>query len=222
MSRTMTPAGRPEFLEELLAVRDDPKVESFALALARDPELARDALDETYCAVARVRNPECIEDLRAYFCRTLRRVVNKLRNQLGATLVEDFGRVAEAHQDTPGCHPLPPPPIAETVSSGLLAQNWLEPFAADPEELASRVASRSPRPVHYQGVIVAVSGRVLVAIVTGDVCDADSNAALCADYPEWFAEPGCTENTLHQRLSRARADVRALLRTIISRRDLYR
>jgi hypothetical protein len=193
----------------------------YVLALAGNLDLAQDALNETYCAVARVRNPELIEDLRAYFCRTLRRIVNKLRYQLGATLLEDFDQAAEAHQDKPGCHPLPPRPVAETVTSGLLAQDWLEAFAADREALASRVPGRSPRPAYYQGVVVAVSGQVLVAIVTGDVCDADSNPALRAAYPEYFAEPDAAENTLHQRYSRARADVRSLLQSIIDRDDLY-
>ena len=221
MPSTTTPAGRPEFHEELRKIREDPQVMAYVLALAGNLDLARDALNETYCAVARVRNPECIEDLRAYFCRVLRRTVNKLRYQLGATLLEDFDQAVEAHQDKPGCHPLPPQPVAETVSSGLLARDWLEPFAADREELASRVPGRSPRPAYYRGVVVAVSGQVLFAIVTGDVCDADSNPALRAAYPEWFAEADAAENTLHQRCSRARADVRRLLQSIIDRDDLY-
>ena len=62
---------------------------------------------------------------------------------------------------------------------------------------------------------------MLHANVTGDVSDADSNSELIAAYPEWFAEPGCAENARHQRFCRARADVRHLLSTIVSRDDLY-
>ena len=220
MTRTVKPAGPPEFRNELAAVRDDPRIKSFALRLAGDLDLARDALNETYLAVARVQHPEHIDDLRKYFCRTLRRIVSRLRKQLGAIVIEDFDRIAEGHQDKPGCHPLPPPSVAETVISGLLAQDWLEQFTADREELASRVPGRSPRAERYRATIVAAAERLIVAIATADVCDADSNPALSAMYSQWFAEPGCAENTLHQRFSRARADIRALLRTIISRDDL--
>jgi DNA-directed RNA polymerase specialized sigma24 family protein len=221
MSGTVTPDGRPDFRQELLAIREDPKVRNFALARAGDPELAKDALHETYCAVLRVRNPQQIRNLRAYFYRALTNAVNQLRYQLGAALVEDFGRVAETHQDEPGCHPAPPRPLDETVGIDLLARTWLGHFAAERGELATRVPDRSPDPCRYCDVIVTIAQLVLLAIVTGDVSDADSNPALRAAYPQWFAEPGCAENTCHQRFSRARADVRGLLRTIISRDDLY-
>ena len=87
-------------------------------------------------------------------------------------------------------------------------------------ELATRVPGRSPDPGRYRDVIVAVAELVLLAIVAGDVSDADSNQALRAAYPQWFGEPGCADNTCHQRFSRARADVRDLLRAIISRDEL--
>lgn len=224
MDGTATPDRNPDrarhrFLEQLLEIRQDPKVKSLALRRAGDLELAKDALNQAYYAVAR-RGPEGIRDLRAYYCQTLINVVNNLRHQFAASLTEDFERVAESHQDKSGCLALPRP-VDETVCSRLLAEAWLEPFATRGGELAAQVPGRSADPKRYRSVVVTVSERVLRANVTGDVSDADSNSELIAAYPEWFAEPGCAENTRHQRFCRARADVRDLLSTIVSRDDLY-
>lgn len=221
MAAFSTGDGRPEFLRKLLEIRNDPQVKRLALQRARDPDLAEDALDETYYAVAQVRHPERINDLRAYFCKVLIRKVNYLRYQLGAALVEDFSRVAESHQDECGYRSRPPRPHDESVSLDLLLKAWLRCFAAQRVELASRVAGRSPDSARYCDVIVTVAEWLLPAIITGDVSDANFNSALLAEDPEWFDEPGCAENTRHQRLSRARADIRALLRSIINRDDLY-
>lgn len=210
--------ARQRFLEGLLAIRHDPKVKSLALRRAGDVELAQDALSQAYYAVAR-RGPEGIQNLRAYYCRTLINAVNGLRHQFAAILTEDFERVAESHQDRPGGLPHPRA-IDETVCSHLLAGAWLEPFATRRGELAAQVPARSPDPQRYRAMIVTVAERVLRANVTGDVSDADSNPELIVVYPDWFAEPGCAENSRHQRFCRARADVRALLATIVSRDDL--
>jgi hypothetical protein len=221
MPDTTPPLDDQGLPQELAAILREPRIKSLALWWAGTPELAEDALYAAYCAVARMRNPQQIRDLRAYFCRTLYRAVNELRYQLGASLVEDFGRVADTHQDEPGSNVLPPRPFDETVILVQLSRDWFGCFAAQRAELASRVPGRSPDPVRYRDTIVSIAQRVLFAIVTEDVSDADSNPALCAAYPDWFAEPGCAENTCHQRFSRARLDVRGLLRTIISRDDLY-
>jgi DNA-directed RNA polymerase specialized sigma24 family protein len=224
MDGTVTPGGDPHygrqhFLEQLREIWQDPAVKRLALRRSGDPELASDVLNQAYYAVAR-RGPEGIRDLRAYYCRTLINVVSDLRSHSAVSLTEDFERIAESHQDKPGCESVPRL-VDETVCSRLLAAAWLEPFAAQRGELAGQVPRRSSDPNHYRAVIVAVSERVLRANATSDVSDADSNPELIAAYPEWFAEPGCAENTRHQRFSRARADVRDLLRTIVSRDDLY-
>lgn len=223
MNGTATPDGSPNprqlFLDQLLEIWQDPKVKGLALRRTGDVELAKDALNQAYDAVAR-RGPEGIRDLRAYYCRTLINVANKLRYQFAPSSTGDFERVAKSHQDKPGCQPVPHL-VNQTVCSRLLAVAWLEPFASRRGELARQVPGRSPDPNRYRAVIVAVSERVLRANVTSDVSDADSNPELTAAYPEWFAEPGYADNTRHQRFSRARTDVRDLLRTIVSRDDLY-
>ena len=220
MLTTTTPDRWPDFQQDLLAIRNDPGVRSLALRRARDPELAEDALQASYCAVARVANPAAIRNLRAYFCRVLLREVHRLRGQLGATLMEDFTSVADAYQGRSGGNLPARRPLAETVSTHLLAEAWLEPFAARRQKLADDMPGRSPDPRRYRDVIVNVAERVLCRIITEEISDADYNTALSTAYPEWFDEPGCAENTRHQRFRRAREDVRALLRRIISRGDL--
>src|ERR1700733_5592541 len=126
---TTSPHRWPDFQQELLAIRDDPTVRSLARRRAGDPELALDALQSAYYAVARVADPTAIRNLRAYFCQVLTREIYRLLGQLGAMLIEDFTSVADAHQGRPGGQLPVPPPVAETVSTHLLTQAWLEPFA---------------------------------------------------------------------------------------------
>ena len=179
-----------------------------------------DALQAAYCAVTQVTDPTTIRNLRAYFCQVLTREIYRLLGQLGATLVADFTSVADARQGRSGGQLSVPQPVAETVSTRLLTEAWLEPFAARREELTASIPGRSPDPGRYRAMIVTVAERVLRTIITGDISDADYNAALRAAYRDWFAEPGCNDNACHQRFRRARADVRELLRTIINRDDL--
>jgi len=181
-----------------------------------------DALQEAYYAVARVKDPTAIRNLRAYFCQVLTREIYRMLGQLGAMLVEDFTSVADAHQGRSGGLLSVPQSVAETVSTHLLTEAWLEPFATRCGELTASVPGRSPDPGRYRAMIVTVAERVLRAIVIADTTDADYNTALRGAYAEWFAEPGYPENTYHQRFSRARADVRALLRAVVSRDDLNR
>ena len=173
--------------------------------------------------MARIKDPSEIEDLRAYFCRVLIRMVSALRGQLGAILPDDFAGLADACQAKARGEALrsPESPVDETVAANLLAHGWLERFTAERESLAAAVPGRSPYPSRYSELIVSVAERVLRSIVKADVCDADGNPALRAAYPEWFADDDGTVGNAHQRFSRARADVRGLLRAIVSRNDLY-
>ena len=122
LHRTTTPDGRTGFQQELLAIR------------------------EAYCAVAGVENPERIKDLRAYFCRVLINEVYHLRGQLRATLVQDCESLAGVRPGDGGCSPVSPRPFDETVGTRLVAQTWLERFAAQREGLraAYRLLLMSP------------------------------------------------------------------------------
>ena len=165
------------------------------------------------------QHPERIEDLRRYFCRVLINEVNHLRGQLRATLVEDFESLAEAHQGEVGCPPAPLP-VEETVSMSLACEAWLERLCARRAELMPQVPGRSEDHDRYRGVIIAIAVQVLRSVFAADVSEADSDEALRAAYPEWFAAEGATTGNLYQRLSRARADVRAVLKLVIDRDEL--
>lgn len=215
MSSAATPAGRQDYFQRLLAIAEDAQVKRFALARAGDLELAEDALQQTYDAMARIKDPGGIADLKAYFYKVLIRAIYALRGQLGAILADDFPGLADASQDNA------PRPVDETVAAKLLARGWLERFMAGRASLTAAVPGRSPDPGRYRELIASVAEQVLRSTVAGDVCDADGNPALRVAYPEWFAEGDGTAANAHQRFSRARADVRGLLQAIVSRDDLY-
>lgn len=221
MPSPSTPAdGWSDFLEQLALIREDPKVKRLARARAGDSELAEDALQETFYAVARLRNPDRIVDLRAYYCRVLLRNIHRLRSQLGAILIEDFGVVADTCQRKPGGEP-PPPPFDEAVGSQLLIQDMLRYLATHRATLSYTAPGRSPDPARYRDVIVTVVERVLLASVAGGLGDAEQNLAFRALYPRWFAEAGVAISNVHQRFARARVDVCRLLQEITRRCDPY-
>lgn len=212
--------GWSDFLEQLTVIREDPKVKSLARSRAGDSELAEDALQEAYYAVARLENPERIVDLRAYYCRVLLRNIHRLRSQLGAILIEDFGVVTDTCQRKPGGEP-PPLPFDEAVGSHLLIQGFLRHLVLHRTALTRTVPGRSSDPARYRDVIVTVVERVLHASVAGGLSDAEQNLAFGTLYPQWFAETGVAIANIHQRSSRARADVCRLLQEIIRHCDPY-
>jgi hypothetical protein len=212
-------AGQQDFFERLAAIREDPQIALFARARAGGPELAADALQEAYCAVAGRRDYEKINDLRSYFCRVLINEIYRLR-RVGAVPVGNLEEAAGAGKGNASAHPSLEP-FDEALCTNLLVRSWLRRLAANRGSLAHQVPGRSPDPRRYRVLIVACAEGILVAILTKDICDADSNSALGATYPEWFAEKGCSTANLHQRFKRAKDDVRVLLKLIIDRDDLY-
>jgi hypothetical protein len=210
--------SRPDFQQELLAIRKDPEVKSLALRRAMSPEVAEDALQTAYCAVSRVANPAAIKNLRAYFCSTLIREIYRERGQLGAAATGDFTDLIDIRQGRSGVGPTAARPVPEVAAIRVLGQGWLDAFKGR-GELAARVPRRSPDPARYQMTIVGVAEHLLSAILA-EHADADLNAALRARYAEWFSAPGSAKNTRDQRLLRGRGDICALLKTIIERRDL--
>lgn len=213
-------AGRADYLEQLTAIREDPQVKKLARARAADPDLADDALQETFDAVARIRHPEQIDDLRRYYCKVLIRNVYRLHAQLGADVVGDPERLADARARGLGGEALPPL-FDETVHTDMLARSWLERFAKQRAVLARKVPGRSPKPGQYRDVIVTTAEGMLLAVATRDFRAVDLNLSLRAAYPGWFAERGSEIGNIHQRLARGRADVCRLLRTFIRRGELY-
>src|SRR5215469_18146829 len=92
-----SPRGRPEtFYAELAKIRSDPEIWGLALRRAGKHDLAQDALQETYYSVARVKDPDHIENLRAFFCRALINEINRMLGRPGPVPVEDPETVAGA------------------------------------------------------------------------------------------------------------------------------
>jgi len=69
-------------------------------------------------------------------------------------------------------------------------------------------------------VVCDAAGQVLRDGINGEPSDADTNPALRAAYPEYFAQPDASADLLHQRFRRARENVKALLQAVVSRDEL--
>jgi DNA-directed RNA polymerase specialized sigma24 family protein len=214
-----TAAGQHDFQRKLTEIWEDPQVRRIARAYARDTEVAQDALQEAFYAVARHKHPDEIRDLNGYFCAVLIRKVKTLLGQPIGIPVEDINTLADASAGRAGGEPLPWS-VEETVCSDLQTEILLGRLAAQRRALSRAVPGRSANASRYRDTIFATAELVLVSIAKRDVSDADGNASLVAAYPEWFAEPGLATVNAYQRFSRARADVKSLLRSIVSLDDL--
>ena len=206
--------------QQLAEILEDPRIRSLALRYAAHPALADDALQSTYYAMARLKHLDQIQNLRAYVRKVLIREIHRERGQLGAIVVDDFARVAEAHQEAAGCHPVPPPAVDDAVCATVQAEAWLERFAAQRDYLRAGVPARSDEPDRYRAVIYDAAGQVLYDGINGESSEADTNPALRAAYPGYFDQPDAAPNALYQRFRRARTDVRALLQAVVRRDEL--
>ena len=220
MPSPTNPTGREAFLRDLETIWDDPRIRRLARLRAGDPEIAEDALQEAFCAVARYGDPEKIEDLRKYFCRVLINQINRLLRLPAPALVDNFENVADACQDNTWGQPLHEP-FDKTLCTHLLVRGRLRRLVAHRAYFIREMPGRSHDPSRYRALIVTLAERILAASVSGGMGNADVNSALRAEYPEWFNELGCGTANAHQRFKRAREDVRDLLQLIISREDLY-
>lgn len=208
---------REDFDRELLAITADPKVRNLAARRAGDRDLAEDVVQEAWYIVNRMPHPERIADLRAYFCTVVIHQASRLRSAPGMSLYDDLEIALSVH------HRLDPASrnLEEGAIAHLMAQARLARFTARKHVLRSIVPGRSPNPDRYRDLIIAAAEAIIAAAVALDhASDKDSRERLLAEYPEWFAEPGSTENTCDQRLSRARADLRALLQKVVPREEL--
>lgn len=207
------------FREDLARLVRDPAIRRLAHARAGSRELAEDALQETYCAVARVKSPQAIQDLRAYYCRSLIREIIHQRSPSSLVPVEDIATTAE--QERAGSPFRDPPTSVENEACiRLLAETMLTRLEHDRDQLMSSVPARSPDHRRYRAAIIAAAQVILLLLLRGDTAPADWNTILKSGYPQWCDEPGSPRDARDQRLSRARRDVQSLLRTILSRYEL--
>ena len=107
------------------------------------------------------------------------------------------------------------------VCTSLQVQSWLKRLIDERDDLLSAIPARSHEPGCYKALIYAAAEQVLHAGMSGDVAEADTNDMLRASYPEYFQQPGTAPNTCDQRFRRARMDVRALLRSVVSHDELF-
>jgi len=209
------------FQDELTRIWRDPQIRRLARLRAGSPDLAEDALQETFYSVARVKDPGHIENLRAFFCRALINQINHLRRQIHPLPVEDPETLAWPRQHGIRLHaPAATRPVDEAAVWLQLAETWRQRFQREHARLMAMVPERSKDPLRYRQVIVATAAKILHAAADGHVNWADSDLALRAAYPGWFEEPGRTRDTCYQRLSRARAEVRVVLRAVVDRDEL--
>lgn len=218
-SPSIPDAERADYLERLTVIREDPQVKRLARARAVDSGVAEDALQEAFYVMARIVQPGYIDDIRKYFCKVLLRCIYQMSSQLRAVAVDDAGGLVDACGHGLGGEALPPQ-FDEAVHTSMLTRSWLERLAKQRAELTDKVPGRSTEPGRYRDVISTSTEGMLLAIATGDFRDIDLNLTLRAAYPEWFAERGAAISNIHQRLARARADIRDLLKSVISRDEL--
>lgn len=209
------------YRDELLNLWKDPSIRRFAQFRAGCPELAEDALQEVFYSLDRVKEPERIENLRAFFFKALVREIEHQRRQLGPRPVESLETAAGyRRQDILWADPADRWVDRKAVLA-VLAETWLARFRREREQLAATVPDRcSPRPGCYRSAIVGVAETILRSLVAGSVSSADCNEALQATLPGWFDAPGCSADNRYQRLSRARQDIWELLKEVIDRKDL--
>jgi DNA-directed RNA polymerase specialized sigma24 family protein len=208
--------GLTEFHREMLAIANDPGVKSLAKRHGGDRELAEDVIQESLYAVIRISDPDRIEDRRAYFCTVVIHAADRLRRVSGTTLLDDLETALRTRR---GRSPAPRS-LEQAAVFHLMVQTWLARLVERKTQLRETVPGRSADPDRYRDLIVTIAEPVLLAAAHGEASTEDSNPALQARYPEWFAEPGCAENSCHQRLSRARADLRVLLQKVVTHDEL--
>jgi|ERR1039457_3670784 hypothetical protein len=212
--------GPASFHEELLSICTAPETWRLALRRAGSRDLAEDALQETFYSVSRVKDPGHIENLRAFVCKALIHEIYHQRGLLRPIPVENPETAAGCRQQgLPLSNPAPNAVDGEAVWF-VLAGTWFTRFHREREELAVIVPERSNDSRRYRQVIVAVAEKILRDAMEGQVSSADCNEALQAAHPSWLNEPGCEPDTLYQRLSRARQDVRMLLQVVVTREEL--
>jgi DNA-directed RNA polymerase specialized sigma24 family protein len=207
LDHSEAPGGSSDFQQELLVLRQDPQVRGFARRLVGDLGLVEDLNQMVCCRLLALEHPEQIKNLRAYYFRVLRNEATKLyglRQEI--PLDEDANATAQL--------------VDDKVCSSLHAQIWLDRLTDQRARLLSGIPARSDDPARYRAVVYNTADQVLRDNINGEPCDADSNEAFRAAYPEYFAQVSAPADLLHQRFRRARLDVRSLLKKVVNRDEL--
>jgi DNA-directed RNA polymerase specialized sigma24 family protein len=208
------------FGDDVARVAQDPEIRRIAERRAGSVGLAWDALQETWRTVAQTKNPESILDLRAFFCRSLINEITRQRARTAPVLVEDIGATAEQQQrDGPSSGGSPPETLENQVVVRMLGERMLRQLERDHDRLMASVPGRSRNQTRYRFAIIKAARKILRLLFEGPVTSADINSVLEAEYPQMFGAPGPQDAT-HQRYSRARRDVQAVLQQLVTREEL--
>jgi hypothetical protein len=205
------------FLDELAELVEDAAIRRLAVRRARSHELAEDALQDTFRAVAQTSHPEAIEDLRAFFCKSLIRTIGRQLTLSAPTPAEDICAIADSRQDRSPSGTSASTSVVSEAQLRILAGAAFTRLERDRAELIAMIPARSDDPGHYQRTILAAAGTILRLLFEGPVTMADWNVVLVSEYPQWCDEPGLAREAVHQRFSRARADIQSLLRAVVPR-----
>ena len=206
------------FLDDIAKLVEDPDIRRLAERRAGSRELAEDALQETFRAVAQIKDPESIRDLRAFFCKSLIHEINHQLARPAPVLTEDIGTISERRQvRTSSSGPTPPVSVESEAHLRLLAGAVLTRLERDRDGLMAAIPARSGDGRRYQATIVTAALTILLLLVEGSATSADWNSVLKSAYPHWCDEHGLAPAAIDQRLSRARNDVRLLLQAIFPR-----
>lgn len=207
----------PSFQERVAKLSADPSIRNLARRYARNSDLAQDALQLTYEAVSAVRDPSHITDLRKYFCRVLQRKAVNLLESAGAAPSGDIEQVLAAQATGAKRLGNARSPVEDCAVRAAQVAQWQLRLTKEGDR---RVPARSPQPERYRKVVSSVARWVLATLHDGELDAAELDRLLRHGYPEWFASPDAKIATFHQRLSRGRRDVFALLSCVIGRDEL--
>ena len=160
-------------------------------------------------------DPEWIINLRAYFVRTLKNEITGLYSIRGPVLLVDELEILSPPQPGPALYgPAFEPTVDDQACRMLQAQIWYEPHAAQRDSLIAGIPARSNDPSRYRALISARAEPVLSAIsaISAFSPTTPTSPNPCAlPTPSTSTSPDVAPNTLDQRSSRARDDIRALL-----------
>jgi hypothetical protein len=205
-----------DFHEDLATIVKDAEILRLAIRRAGSRELAEDAIQETARAVAERKSLDAIENLRGFFYVAL---VHEIDHQLGRTSAILVGDAVELAGGTSLARALPPISVEGDAHLRMLAGVVLARLERERARkgLADLIPGRSADPALYLSAVFRAAKVVFVLLLEGYVTAPDWNAILKAAYPQWCDEPGLARDARDQRLSRARRDVQALLRSVLSR-----
>jgi hypothetical protein len=210
-------------VDDLARIATDPEMIRRAARRAGSRELAEDALQETVRAITERKTVEPIENLRGFFYVSLIREIDHQLGRPAAIPAGDAAAIADRYPDgTSMSTAYATVSVESEACMQLLAEAVLHMFEHESarERLMALVPARSDDPHRYRAAVVAATKAIFGLLLDGYVTAADWNFILKTTDPQWCDEPGLARAAIDQRLSRARRDVRSLLRSVLSRDQL--